>query len=59
MADPVIVDDRDPNINYDGKWRWGGTPSERDGTTTGTYSAGSKATFTFIGLLMTGIFTTA
>ena len=46
----TTLDDRSPNITYDGDtWSLGGVPGEFDGTTTWTVTAGSTATINFLG----------
>jgi hypothetical protein len=49
MVDPIVVDDRDPRMQYVGDWWLGGRPEELDQTTTGTGTAGAVASFKFFG----------
>jgi hypothetical protein len=53
MVNPVIVDDRDPRIQYSGTWQTGGSPSELNGTTHGVRALRNtvvgNASFTFTG----------
>jgi len=45
----IAVDDSNNVVTYRGTWKTSGVPEEYDGTTHGTYLAGSTAAITFIG----------
>ncbi|KAF7364582.1 hypothetical protein MVEN_00327200 [Mycena venus] len=49
----AIVDDQDPLIKYSGTWTRGGASQEFDSTTMSSTTAGSTASFTFVGTSIT------